>query len=259
MKKIQFIITAFCLLFSIHNVSAQFIVDGICYNTPIEQNSTCYVTFKDLHGTFYSGDIIIPETVTYDGQTMTVTMIGTSAFFECVNLTSVSIPNTVTSIGDDAFYGCTNLKSVVIGNSVASIGWGTFAHCGNLVTIYCLNPVPPTVDKNNFELMFANADVYVPKGSLSAYKSADTWERFQNLHEIDPTGISDVETVTGPNVSTYGDNIVIENASGRVTVYSISGAVIANANADGGRVGIAVPGHGIYVIKADGKTIKVRM
>jgi len=66
----------------------------------------------------YSGDIVIPST--YNGKT--VTAIGDLAFDDCVNLTSVSIPNTVKVIEENAFRGCKSLIAVSIPASVDSIG-----------------------------------------------------------------------------------------------------------------------------------------
>ena len=66
----------------------------------------------------YSGDIVIPST--YNGKT--VTAIGDLAFDDCVNLTSVSIPNTVKVIEENAFRGCESLIAVSIPASVDSIG-----------------------------------------------------------------------------------------------------------------------------------------
>ena len=51
----------------------------------------------------YSGNVVIPESVTYNGNTYPVTSIGSSAFYYCSGLTSVTIPNSLTSIGDAAF------------------------------------------------------------------------------------------------------------------------------------------------------------
>ena len=54
----------------------------------------------------YSGDVAIPESVTYNGITYSVTSIGESTFWDCSSLTSITIPNSVTSIGRYAFRGC---------------------------------------------------------------------------------------------------------------------------------------------------------
>jgi hypothetical protein len=64
-----------------------------------------------------------------------VTRIGISAFSDCTNLTSVTIPDSVTSIGDYAFYDCTNLAGVTIPDSVASIGNWAFCSCTNLAGV----------------------------------------------------------------------------------------------------------------------------
>jgi len=66
-------------------------------------------------GTFkYSGDISIPEEVTYMDRTRKVTRIGYKAFSWCTNLTSLTVPNTITSIGDYAFEGCSSLKKIIV-------------------------------------------------------------------------------------------------------------------------------------------------
>ena len=70
----------------------------------------------------YTGDIVIPESVTYSNETYSVTSIGDHAFYDCTELTSITIPNSVTSIGDYAFCGYSRLISITIPNSVTSIG-----------------------------------------------------------------------------------------------------------------------------------------
>ena len=97
----------------------------------------------DPSGGRYSGltTVNIPEKVTHNSITYTVTSIGESAFSECSGLTSVTIPNSVTSIEGSAFYFCTGLTSITIPNSVTSIGDRTFLGCKGMTSMSIGNSV----------------------------------------------------------------------------------------------------------------------
>ncbi len=107
-----------------------FTVDGISY-------SVYYRTeIKVVAGEEpYSGDIVIPDTVTVDSVTYTVTMIGSNAFQDCEELTSVSLPNTLQEIQTWAFDGCSSLVEITIPESVTSIGFRAFDGCSDLETV----------------------------------------------------------------------------------------------------------------------------
>ena len=80
-----------------------------------------------------SGNIILPGSVTYNGNTYTVSRIGHHTFYECTGLTgSLTIPNSVTEIGDWAFCGCTGLTGLSLGNSLTTIGEAAFYECTGL-------------------------------------------------------------------------------------------------------------------------------
>ena len=89
----------------------------------------------------YSGDIVIPSTVEYEGVTCNVTSIGIRAFENCFSLTSVNIPISVTSIEDGAFSYCRSLSSVTIPNSVTYLGYYAFSGCFGLTSITIPNSV----------------------------------------------------------------------------------------------------------------------
>ena len=110
-------------------------VDGIYYDI---SETTATVTYGDNE---YSGDIVIPESITYENSKYSVTSIGYDAFFDCSGLTSVTIPNSVTNIGDNAFYECSGLTSVTIPNSVTSIGDFAFFDCSGLTSVTIPNSV----------------------------------------------------------------------------------------------------------------------
>ena len=68
-----------------------------------------------------------------------VTSIGDGAFYNCLGMNSIIIPNSVISIGAQAFENCPNLMSVTIGNSIEHIGYHAFANCLALTSISLSN------------------------------------------------------------------------------------------------------------------------
>jgi hypothetical protein len=105
---------------------AEAVTNGIYTYTILDDKATITKC-----STSASGAIEIPSTL--DGYL--VTDIGYSAFSECHNLTTVTIPNSVTTIGSAAFWECTSLKSVTIPNNVTYLGSNAFAYCNGLTSV----------------------------------------------------------------------------------------------------------------------------
>jgi len=116
--------------------------------------------------------------------------VGGLAFNLCLGLTSVTIENGVDSIGETALDGtfseCARLTSITLPASVTFIGSHTFYECKKLTSVTILNPVPIDITKEPFYGISPNVRLYVPKGSISAYRRAwrNTWNNFESVNEI---------------------------------------------------------------------------
>ena len=113
--------------------------DGTNYLVAYTGDDTELILPDNYNGKNY----VINDHAFYDCDNLTsvtipdsVTSIGQSAFLRCDSLTSVTIGNSVTSIGDSAFEGCTELTSVTIGNGVTSISDWAFYDCISLTRVY---------------------------------------------------------------------------------------------------------------------------
>lgn len=114
-------------------------IDEIYYNLIAKSGGNIAEVTVNPHG--YTGSVIIPEFVTYDGIEYRVTKICDAAFSNCRNLTSVNIPNSVTTIGNYTFMDCRSLASVNISNSVTTLGDNSFYKCISLTSVTIPNSV----------------------------------------------------------------------------------------------------------------------
>ena len=191
-------------------------INGIYYNLSTETN-TAEVTIAPDYA--YSGDIVIPETVNYEGISYSVTSIGESAFASCSGLTSITIPNSVTSIGYYAFTGCSGLTSITIPNSVTSIGRYAFHKCYSLTSIIIGNSVT-SIGGGAFDecssltsIIIGNSVTSIGGGAFR-YCSSLTSIKIPNsvtkIGDVAFYGCSSLTTITIPNnVTSIEDGVFI--------------------------------------------------
>ena len=191
-----------------------FMADGLCYN--LNGDGTVTVT----SGGSYADAVIIPESVTYNGTSYSVTAIGDQAFYNCSGLSAVIIPGSVTSIGSQAFRGCSNLTFVAIPQSVTTMGSNVFSGCYSLQSmlllgtacdyftsgassvrnlylapsvtsikglgispyqVYCYGAEPAVCDASTFNSY--SGTLHVPPQTLAPYFMDDYWGEFDSFND----------------------------------------------------------------------------
>jgi len=183
-----------------------FVVDGIYYSS-ITGNTAMVIANENVEG-YYTGNVVIPSTVTYQGMTFDVVAIDDNAFDGCYDLASVVIGENVTAIGEQAFQGCVGLTSVTIGSNVASIASKAFNYCNALTTVTCLGTVPPVMASSDCfsNVAYNRAKLMVPRDYIEDYQAADYWYRFATIE-----GVGDV-------TPSMGDM----NGDGRITISDVT-------------------------------------
>lgn len=154
--------------------SAESVRIGYLYYNLDVNNRTASVA-ENLRGG-YSGNVVIPETVTYDGTDYIVTSIGNDAFWGNSELTSITIPNSVTTIESCAFLACSRLTTLTIPNSVTKLGEQAFSRCSSLSSITIPNSVfyigneafneTPWYNNQPEGLVYAGKVAYSYKGTM---------------------------------------------------------------------------------------------
>ena len=124
-----------------------FLVDGIYYN--INYDKTTVAVAPKSYGAWpngYRDTVIVPETVTYNEKTYTVTKLSNEAFAGSYHLKVVVLPNTITVFDRATFEHCHELVSVNIPEGVTTVGNYTFSNCYELSSLH----IPSTLTNISF-------------------------------------------------------------------------------------------------------------
>ena len=190
-----------------------FEVNGIYYYTSNITSINAIVTYQSYNTSDYTGSVTIPETVTYNGTTYSVTSIGERAFSGCSGLTSVAIPGTVTSVGGKAFYNCSGLTDV---------------YC------YIANPLSVSVAYDAFDLddwdVVSDRTLHVLPGTTEAYYEVGWyWFFYQVIEDLIPEPEPQPGDVNGDREVNIADvNAVID-----IILSGNSSTTAADVNGDG--------------------------
>ena len=149
----------------------------------------------------YTGNVVIPEELTYMDRTRKVTSIDERAFYNCSGLISVTIPNNVTIIGQEAFNSCAGITSVIIPNSVTSILFGAFSYCSGLNSVTIGNSVT-TIGSGAFEGCFGLTSVTLNSNAIVSKAYTNT-ESLTNIFGEQVTEFVIGNDVTGIGVFAF--------------------------------------------------------
>ena len=193
--------------------------EGLWYNLhdATEEGSSAYAeVISSQNGGSYSGDIVIPSSVKNGDVDYPVTRVGSSAFYSCTEVTSVSFPTSLESIGDHGFYDNYNLKVVELPEGLTTIGVWAFGYVGDAIggvkvilpstltsigecafqtnnTISVVTSkiqTPFDINENVFG-SGTSAFLLVPSNTKSAYQALTGWSVFDGIYEGDYGEASD--------------------------------------------------------------------
>lgn len=263
-----------------------FSLEGLKYEvlTDIEGDRTVTVTgYTDRS----LESISIPDSVDYKNKTFYVTEIYEYAFSDCRGLASIDLGNSVKKIGSFAFGYCTSLVSITIPASVNELSSMTFRGCELLNEIIFKGIQPPDMQSDTFWNEDNLNNIYVPVGSLNAYKTAIGESSGEDIASIIKEGsptpgeflgvvvgkvavtTSNADNITGNEISgqiSYNkdtNTLTLNNAS---VLYetSIKGAIYSNHDLNVNLIGNSTLGYTIdedysiyYGINAEGQTVTI--
>lgn len=105
-----------------------------------------------------------------------ITSIGDYAFYTCINLTTITIPETVTSIGNYAFQGCSSLQTVIYEGQAPNIQTSCFRNCTSITKYDFRNcTTVPTLASVNTLGHATGCQIIIPDALYDDWTTATNW------------------------------------------------------------------------------------
>lgn len=191
-----------------------FIKDGIYYNILKGAGNFVEVTHKG-DGTSsknasnsYSGKIIIPEKVDFDGIEYQVESIGDYAFFKCTGVTEVILPYSISYIGRYAFAECRNMKEMYLPDGVTNLEHSAFSGCSKWTRVlwpHCLQIIGDEAFAQCSGLTSIEIPVNVRKIGKGAFSNNSSLQKLvigKNVEFIDDNAFLHCPNITWVTVMT---------------------------------------------------------
>ncbi len=205
----------------------------------ISGGHTAYLTYPGYYWSGYTkptGNLIIPDSIIYEGNYYYITMIARAAFKNCWGLTSVTFPKHLVTISDSAFVGCSGLTSITIPSSVTQIGKSAFRACSQLATvnfnaINCYVPVgqnqigAPFKNCNSLTTVNFGDSVFIVPTRIFQYCSNLTTINFNSVPHIDTESFgycTSLTSITLPDSIQSIGSWAFKGCSSLVEIISIS-------------------------------------
>ena len=239
-------------------------VNGIYYRKVTQQlpgggcGETYLIVVNDDYQNTYSGDVVIPETETINGETYRVRYIGSEAFYGCVNLTSVTLPNTIVNIGFHSFAECPLIEFIDIPAGMVQINSNAFSFCPQLDYIFIHDTEPFFLWDDAFADINDHVHIVVPCNCIEAFAAAEEWQGIQLYDDCGHVGIGETEIAVMSVYPNPASETLTIRAEGLVTIIDEMGQVVRNLFVNGKEtIQLQSLSSGVYFVKAGNKVKKI--
>ena len=153
-----------------------YVTGGVEVTHPVDAPS-----FGGAWGTYAkpSGAMTIPATVSDGTDTYAVLSVGSAAFYNCGDLTAVTLASGIVQVADYAFSYCAGVETLTLSATLTSIGNQSFANMGSLAHVWAYPSTPPaTTDYTFNNTPITACTLHVGCFALAAYSAVTPWSTF---------------------------------------------------------------------------------